>query len=167
MEMPSRVPVPIKISTSSSVHTCECDFLLQLKIQWCLSLKRVLRKEQQLFSKIKSPNCSIMLVINFSISWIYLESSCFCFTHILQKITNFVLNDLSEDIKLFLERASSDGQIKSSRLCFSPWSFTFKSLQELHYVSQNLNSFIFFIISLKSWKCLSFSSHLVDFPQKK
>jgi len=35
-------------------------------------------------------------------------------------MTKFVLNDLFEDIKLFLERASSSDQIKSSRLWFSP-----------------------------------------------
>jgi len=43
-------------------------------------------------------------------------------------MTKFVLYDLFEDIKLFLERASSSDQIKSSRLCFSHWSSTFKSL---------------------------------------
>jgi len=43
-------------------------------------------------------------------------------------MTKFVLNDLFEDVKLFLERTSSSDQIKSSRLCFSPRSFTFKSL---------------------------------------
>ena len=127
--MPSRPPVPIKISTSLSVHTCACVFLLQLRIRSCLSLKRVLRKEQQLFSKRKSSNCSTMLVINFSIRWIYLISSCFYFTQIPRKMTKFVLNDLFEDIKLFLERANSSDQTKSSRLCFSPWSFTFKSLR--------------------------------------
>jgi len=35
-------------------------------------------------------------------------------------MTKFVLNDLFEDIKLFLERGSSSDQIKSSRLWFSP-----------------------------------------------
>jgi len=35
-----------------------------------------------------------------------------------QKMTKIVLNDLFEDIKLFLERASSSDQIKISRLCF-------------------------------------------------
>ena len=35
------------------------------------------------------------------------------------KMTEFVLNDLFDDIKLFLERASSGDQIKSSKLCFS------------------------------------------------
>jgi len=43
-------------------------------------------------------------------------------------MAKFVLNDLFEDIKLFLERASSSDQIKSGRLCFSPWSFIFKAL---------------------------------------
>jgi len=35
-------------------------------------------------------------------------------------MTKSVLNDLFEDIKLFLERASSSDQIKRSRLCLSP-----------------------------------------------
>jgi len=50
---------------------------------------------------------------------IYLESSCFYFPLMPRKMTKFVLNDLFEDIKLFLERASSCDQIKSSRLRFS------------------------------------------------
>ena len=82
-------------------------------------------KSSNWFSKRKSPNCSTMLVINFSISWIYLESY-FYFPQLPRKMTKFVLNDMFEDIKLFLERTSSSDQIKSSRLCFSPWSFTFK-----------------------------------------
>jgi len=95
--MPSRAPVPINISTWCSVHTCACVFLLQLRIRQCLSLKRVLRKEQQLLSKRKSPNCSTVLVINFSISWIYLESSCFYFPLMPRKMTKFVLKDLFEE----------------------------------------------------------------------
>jgi len=35
-------------------------------------------------------------------------------------MTKFVLNDLFEDIKLFLERASSSDQIRSSLVCLSP-----------------------------------------------
>jgi len=70
-----------------------------------------------------------MLIINFSISWAYLESSCFHFPQTPRKMTKFVLNYLFENIKLFLERASSSDPIKSSMLCFSPWTFTFKSLR--------------------------------------
>ena len=33
------------------------------------------------------------------------------------KMTKFVLNDLFEDIKLFLERSSNSDQIKGSRVC--------------------------------------------------
>jgi len=51
---------------------------------------------------------------------IYLESSCFYFPQTPWKMCMFVLNDLFEDIKHFLERASNSDQIKSSRLCFSP-----------------------------------------------
>ena len=55
-----------------------------------------------------------MLVISFSISWIYQESSWFYFPQMPRKMTKFVLNDLFEDIKIFLERASSSDQLKSS-----------------------------------------------------
>jgi len=53
-----------------------------------------------------------------------------------RKMTKFVFNDLFEDIKLFLERASSGDQIKSSRLCFSR-SFTLKSLRRYTMSAKN------------------------------
>jgi len=62
-----------------------------------------------------------------------------------RKMTKFVLNDLFEEIKLFLERASSSNQIKSS-MYFS-LQFYIQVVEVLHYVSQIFNSFPFFITS--------------------
>jgi len=56
------------------------------------------------------------------------------------------MDDLFEDIKLFLERASSSDQIKSSRLFFS-LKFYIQVVEVLHYVRQKFNGFPFFIIS--------------------
>jgi len=98
--MPSRFRLPIKISTSSSVHTCACLFP-SVENSVKSVTEKGLRKEQQLFSKRKSPNCSKMLVINFSISWIYLESSCLYFPEMPRKMTKFVSNDLFEDLNFF------------------------------------------------------------------
>jgi len=67
-------------------------------------------------------------------------------------MTKFVLNDWFEDIKLFLERASSSDQIKNSRLCFSPWSFTFKSLR--CYTMSAKNTTVSLYHFLKKLKCL-------------
>jgi len=69
-----------------------------------------------------------------------------------------------ENTELFLERASSSDQIKSSM--FFSLQFYIHVVEVLHCVSQKSNSFPFFIISLKSWKYLRFISHFVDFPQK-
>ena len=55
-----------------------------------------------------------VLIINFLLNWIYLESSCFNFPQMPRKITTFNLNDMFENMKLFLKRASSNDQIKST-----------------------------------------------------
>jgi len=66
------------------------------------------------FRKEKSPKCSTMLVINFPVNCILLDSTCFYFPQMPPKMTKFVLNDMFEDTKLFLERVSNSDQIKSS-----------------------------------------------------
>jgi len=57
----------------------------------------------------------------------------------------FVLNETFEDIKAFLERASSGDQIKSSM--FYSLQFYIRVVEVLHYVSQKFNSIPFLIIS--------------------
>ena len=114
----------------------------------------------------KSPNCLAMLVINYSINWKYLESSCFYFPQNGSEndYRKFVLNDMFENIIVFLKRANSSDQIKSSTVCFSLCSFTFKSLR--CYTMSAKKPTASFIISWKRWKYLRFSSHIVDFPRK-
>ena len=91
-------------------------------------------------------------VVNFSVSWIKLESFCFYFP----QMTKFVLNDLFEDIKLFLEKASSSDQIKSSRLCFSPWSLTFKSLRCYTMSAKNSTVSLTLLFPKKAENALAF-----------
>jgi len=124
--------------------------------------KKGFEKEQQLFSKSKSPNRSTMLVINFSISWIYLESSCFYFPQMPRKMTKFVLNDLFEDIKLFLQRARSNDQIKSTRLCFSSWSFTVNSLRCYSMSAKNLTVSLSLLFPKKAGNALDFLHILLN-----
>jgi len=83
-----------------------------------------------------------------------------------RKMTKFVLNDLFEDVKLFLERTSSSDQIKSSRLCFSPRSFTFKSLR--YYTMSAKNSTVFLSLSFpkKAENALAFL-HILLTSRKK
>jgi len=50
-----------------------------------------------------------------------------------RRITKFVLNDMFEDIKLFLKRASSSNQIKSSM--FYCLLFYIQVVEVLHYMS--------------------------------
>jgi len=80
-----------------------------------------------------------MLIINFTINWIYLESSCFYFPQMPRKMTKFGLNDMFENMKLFLKRASSSDQIKSSM--FVSLQFYIQVVEVLHYFSQKSISF--------------------------
>jgi len=107
-----------------------------------------------------------MLIINFSVSWINLESSCFCFPQMPRKMTKFVLNDLFEDIKLFLEKASSTDQIKSSRLCFSPWSSTFESLRCYTMSAKNLTVSLTLLFPKKAENAQAFL-HILLTSRKK
>jgi len=141
--MPSRALLLVKFPRhlrSTHVHVAFC-------FSWEFGLMSVTKKgyEERVFSNEKSPNCSTILVINFSINWIYLESTCLHYPQMPRKMTKFVLNDLFEEIKLFLERASSSNQIKSS-MYFS-LQFYIQVVEVLHYVSQIFNSFPFFITS--------------------
>ena len=72
--------------------------------------------EERPATVFEEKRCQIaaMLLINFSINWIYLESSCFYFPQMPQKMTKFGLNDMFENMKLILKRASSSDQIKNS-----------------------------------------------------
>jgi len=56
-----------------------------------------------------------------------------------QKMTKSVLNDMFEDTKIFLKRASSSGQIESSM--FFSLQFYIQVIEAVHYVSQKSNSF--------------------------
>jgi len=98
----------------------------------------------------KSPNCLAMLLINFSINWKYLESSCFYFPQNDSEndYRKFVLNDMFENITLFLKRANSSDQIKSSMFFSS--QFYIQVFEVLHYVSQKSNRFLYhFLKTLK------------------
>jgi len=156
-QAPALIKFPLHLQ-STYVHV---SFCFSWEFGNVCHLKGFWGKRSNCFRKEKLPNCLTVLVINFSINWIYQESSCFYFPQLPWKMS--VLNEVFEDIKVFLERTSSSDQNKST-----PCSFTFKSLRcyVLHYVSQKFNSFPFFIISWKSWKCLIFSSHFFDFLQK-
>ena len=91
-----------------------------------------------------------MLITNFPINWIYLELSCFYFPQMPRKMTKFCLNDMFENMKLLLKRASSGDQIKSSMfLCFSPCSFTFKSLR-CYTMSPKIHQFPFIVLYKRS-----------------
>jgi len=82
-----------------------------------------------------------------------------------RKMTKFVLNDLFEDIKLFLERASSSDQITSSRLCFSP--FTFKSLRCYTMSAKNSTVSLFLSFPKKAENALAFLHLLLTCRKKK
>jgi len=55
-------------------------------------------------------------------------------------MTKFGLNDMFENMKLFLKRASSNDQIKSSM--FFSLQFYIEVVEVLHYVSQKSISFL-------------------------
>ena len=100
-------------------HMCMCLFASVENSVMSVSKKGFEERAATLFEKKVAKlfdNVDNQLFNRFNIAGIFL----FLFSPNASKMTKFVLNDLSEDIKLFLERASSDGQIKSSRLCFSP-----------------------------------------------
>jgi len=73
-----------------------------------------------------------------------------------------VLNDMFENIILFLKRANSSDQIKSVMFFFL--QLCIQVFEVLHYVSQNSNRFLYHFS--KTLKYLRFSSHIVDFPRK-
>ena len=124
--MPSRAPAPIKFSLHLwSTHTHVSFASVENSVMQAMPLRRGLRA-QVLFPKRKHIKLSTMLVINFSISWIYMESSCFYFPQMPRKMTKCVLNDTFEDIIFWKGRIVV---IKSRVVCFSPYSFTFKSLR--------------------------------------
>jgi len=52
-----------------------------------------------------------------------------------RKMTKFGLNDMFENMKLFLKRASSSDQIKSSM--FFSLQFYIQFVEVLHYVAKN------------------------------
>jgi len=63
----------------------------------------------------------------------YLEPSCFYFPQMPRKITMFLLNDMFQNIKLFLKRASSSNQMKSIMI-FS-LQYYIQVVEVLQYVS--------------------------------
>jgi len=115
-----------KISTISSVHTCAYVFCFSWEFGNVCYWKEFGERAATVFEgKRRQP--AAMLIINFSINWIYLESSCFYFHQMLRKMTKFGLNEMFENIILFLKRGAV--VIKSRVVCFSPCSFTIKSLR--------------------------------------
>jgi len=113
------------VSFASVENSVEFSYVCYWKGFWGMS--------SNCFRKEKLPTCSAMLVTNFSINWIYVES-CFYFPQMPQKMTEFVLNYMFENIKLFLKRTNSFLLLlvvvtKSRVVYFSPCSFTFKLLR--------------------------------------
>jgi len=90
-----------------------------------------------------------MLIINFSIKWIYLESSCFYFLKNDLENDWFCLNDMFENMMKMIKS-------RVGLVCFSPCNFIFKSLR-CHTMSVKNPT-----VSLYH----RFSSHFVDFPRK-
>ena len=131
--MPSRAPPPTKISITFLVHTCACVFCFSWEFSYVCYWKGFWGMSSNCFWKEKLPNCSAMLVTNFSINWIYVES-CFYFPQMPWKMTEFVLNYMFKNITLFLKRTNSFLLLlvvvtKSRVVYFSPCSFTFKLLR--------------------------------------
>jgi len=58
-----------KISTKSLIHTCVCVFCFIWNFSNVCHLKGFWRKSSNCFRKEKSPNCSAMLVVSFSLSF--------------------------------------------------------------------------------------------------
>jgi len=131
-------------------HMCMCLFASVENSVMSVTKKGFEKRAATVFEK-KVAKLFNKLLINFSMCWIYLESPCFYFPQMPWKMTKFVSNGLFEDLKLFLESTSSIDQIKSSRLCFSPWSFTFKSLR-CDTVSAKIQQFPFLYHFLKNLK---------------
>ena len=117
MKVPSRAPVLIKFALhpwSTHVHV---SFGSVENSVMSLSIEGFEEKAATVFKK-KSRQSLPVLIIIFSINWLYLESSCFYFPQMRRKMTKSVLNDMFEDINIFLKRVSSSDQIKSILLCF-------------------------------------------------
>jgi len=115
--MPSRAPAPIKFPLhlwSTHVHV---SFAPVENSVMSVTEKGFEERAASVFEK-KRRQTAAMLPINFSINWLYLESSCFYFPQMRRKMTKSVLNDMFEDINIFLKRVSSSDQIKSILLCF-------------------------------------------------
>ena len=78
--------------------------------------------------------------------------------------TGYVLNEMFEDIKVFMERVSSSDQIKSSM--FYSFGFALKLLRCYTMSAKNSTISHSLSFSKKAENVLAFSSHFVDFPQK-
>ena len=100
-------------------HMCICLFASVEKSVMPVSKKGFEERAATVFEKKVAKlfdNVGNQLFNKLNVSGIFL----LLFPQMPLKMTKFVLNDLFEDIKLFLERASSSDQIKNGRLCFSP-----------------------------------------------
>jgi len=135
--MSSTAPAPIKFP----LHL----WYIHVHVSFASVENSVEERTATVFDK-KKRQTAAMLIINFSINGTYLESSCFYFPQIPRKVIKFGFNEIFENMKLFLKRASSSDQIKSSML--SPCSFTFKSLR-CSTMSPKIHQFPF-VISQKS-----------------
>jgi len=85
--MPSRAPEPIKVSLHLwSTHANVSFASVENSVMQAMPLKTGVRA-QALSSKRKHTKLSTVLVINFSTSWICMESSCFYFPQMPRKMT--------------------------------------------------------------------------------
>ena len=140
MKMPRRDPAPIKFPLHLRCTHVRVFFASVENSVICLSPKRVLRQEKQLFPKRKSPNYSTVLVINFSINWIYLESTCLRFLQMPRKTTKFVLNNLFENMNFFW---------KSIVFSYSVLELYNKHWSNILFMQRKI--FATFVLRLPSW----------------
>ena len=159
--MPSRAWAPIKFPLHLWFTHVHVSFASVENSVLSVTAKGFEERAATVFEE-KRRQTAAMLIINFSINWKYLESSCFYFLQMPRKMGKWLSSVWMTCLKIwnFFWKWPAV-VIKSRVVCFSPCSFAFKSLR--CYTMSTKNPTVSFIIPLKSWKCLSFSSHLVDF----
>ena len=131
-----------KISTTSLIHTCSCAFASVENLVMSVTENGLEIKNSNCFQKEKNAQLRAMSIINFSINWTYLESSCFYFTKCLGKWLSSVWMTCLKIWNFFWKGRAL--VIKSRAVCFSPCSFTFNSLR-CYTMSSKIHQFPFII----------------------